>query len=341
MKIYICLTYYHTLITVVKAILSGEKYDLYLANNIPNYEDLRERLESSNLFNCIYEYKEADIDMEMAPILAKTSDRWKNYAIRYFLPAIYEKYATVDLQQYADIYLYHDISQVGKYLIIKKFKFHLLEDALDYFKYFDQYYKVSPKVYKPGKVKYWLKCNLPIGLLKWGTAPDIIDIEVNDIDGIKIRKDKVFQVPRKELFGALSEEQKRYVYQIFASGKNIDANQGRAVLLCTQPLYTAHFVDTEEEQLRVFESVVKEYREKGYYVVLKPHPRDLLDYSEIIRRHDCGFIEKDLPSEVLNYNPDARYECAISITSTAINFLEYADQKVFMGEEYIKKVLTI
>lgn len=38
---------------------------------------------------------------------------------------------------------------------------------------------------------------------------------------------------------------------------------------------------------------------------------------------------------MLNFDKEAGYDVAVSITSTAINFLENVSEKRFMGREYI------
>lgn len=109
--------------------------------------------------------------------------------------------------------------------------------------------------------------------------------------------------------------------------------------MCTQPLYTSGHVTSYDIQLKVFESIIRDYTVNDYQVVLKPHPRDEADYTALITKYKCGYIDKNLPSEILDYNLDIKpYYAAVSVTSTAINFLDCAKNKVFMGMEYIKKI---
>lgn len=335
MKLYICMTYYHTLISLIKTLIFGDKAVLLLANNIPDCKELKHRLQKTGCFESVYEYDEINILKEAV---------YNNKMIELFfqrsiLKRTVEKYLSIDLHDGYDIYIYHDYSKLGKYLIQEKIYYHLIEDALDYFQYFDQYYHVNPSSYHNGNIKSWLKSKLNLGYQLWGTSPYCIDIEVNNKKGIKISSDKVIEVPRKELFARLTDEQKVFVYDTYASGKDMRGRMGKPVIVCTQPLYTAKHVPTMEDQIQVFEAVLKRFTDDGYQVVVKPHPRDEGNYSSLVSKYKCGFIDKNLPLEILNYNPEARYAAAVSITSTAINFLEYADKKIFMGMDYVEKVL--
>jgi hypothetical protein len=187
--------------------------------------------------------------------------------------------------------------------------------------------------------RFALKKLFGLGHQAWGTSDCCLDVEVNSLDGIKVKNEKFFEVPRKELFNQLTEEQKKMVDSIFATDKDDKKDSGKAVLVCTQPLYTAGHVSSPDAQIKVYEEIVKEYVANGFYVVIKPHPRDYLDYQECISKYHCGYIDKNIPSEILDYSPDGqRYYAAISVTSTSINFLDCAEKKIFKGMDFAQKI---
>lgn len=333
-KLYLCLTYYHTLITLIKALENEEKSIIYINNNIEGYAELSKRLKNTGCFESVCVF-----DGKTIKKLCKSVDKsiLKKPFRKRCLKRIIEQHFIKDLRRY-EIYLYHDLSAVGKYCVQEKINYHLIEDALDYFKYFDVYYGVKSSSYKKGSFKFWLKDKLGIGYRLWGSSPYCLDIEVNDKNGIKILPDKVFEVPRKDLFDALSSEQKKLVYKTYTAGRTIENLTGKKAILCTQPLFTAGHVRSMNEQMLVFEETIKKLKNDGYAVVIKPHPRDEANYTEIIKKYSCGYIDKNLPSEVLNFDASARYDVAVSITSTAINFLQHTDKKIFMGMEFVKEV---
>lgn len=334
-KLYICLTYYHTLITLIKSLVYHEHYDVWIMNDIPDYKNLVVRLENTHQFNSIKIIDAESINKEFTYSFKSKNDRILHQKKR--CKEVVEKYGGRVLKCYSDIYIYHDFSPIGKYLIEQHIKYHLLEDALDYFKYFDSYYTLDKGAFTPGTLKFIFKGIT--GFHCWGMSHSCIDIEVNDLNGIKIPKGKCLVVPRKELFNKLSNSDKIAVFNVFAAGKEVNMTKGKTAILCTQPLYKDNFVNSMVDQKTVFESIVRDYTNNGYHVVVKPHPRDDMDYSDLVQKYRCDLIDKNLPSEVLNFNPNAKYDVAISITSTAINFLQYAHEKKIMGKEYISEVL--
>ena len=334
MQLYICLTYYHVLIAVIKTLINNSVVDLLISNDIPGFELLNRKLINSGLFHEVIEYDAQRI--KVSPTTHKYFDILMRKAR---ITRNFKNYFNLDLKEYTDIYIFQDVAEIGQYLIYKKIEYHLIEDALDYFKYFDKYYSLSKDSYNTNSIRYKIKKLLGVGCLSWGTTKYCKDIEVNDLEGIKISKEKVFEIPRRSLFDSLDNKQRIMIYNLFANGMEVYKNDRESVLICTQPLFEAGHVKSMDTQIKVFEEIIKLYQNKGYNIVIKPHPRDMADYSTIVKKYDCGYIDKNLPSEILNYNLDAKsYYAAVSITSTSINFLDCAKNKVFMGMEYVKRI---
>jgi len=317
---------------LIKAILNKKQYDMFLANDIPDYENLKKRLDNTGYFNKIIVY-----DALHAQIRYPHTNRLIRILVqrKRNIKSV-ERVLNIDFHEYDEIYLYHDFSEIGKYLMDKKIPFHLLEDALDYFKYFDKYYKVEQGMFAPHSWQMFLKKYLHIGYLSWGQSPYAVDIEVNRKEGIKIPLDKVFEVPRKELFDMLDNTGKCLVYNTYAVGESVESDYGKSMILFTQPLAKDKFVSSEEEQYQIFELLVQNYKNLGYAITVKPHPRDIVDYTGLVKKYNCILIDKNIPSEILNFNPEAKYDIAISITSTAIEFLEYVKERKYMGFEFIE-----
>ncbi len=334
-KLFICATYYHTLITLIKSFVNCEQYCIYLADNIPSYQVLKENLEKTGQLK-VFVFPVTNINMAIKPHNSRLA---RILCRKREIRNAVENNCNLDLRDY-ELYLYHDYSNIGKYCAQEGIYYHLIEDALDYFKYFDKYYNMPKQKYTKGSFEDIIKEKTGLGLRLWGTSPYCIDIEVNDLNGIKISKDKVFEMPRKKLFEKLTDEQKRVIYDTYACNKVISkSGTQNEVLICTQPLYKDKHVSTLNDQMIVFEKIIKKFADMGHHITIKPHPRDDADYTGLISKYDCGYIDKDLPSEILNYNPDARYVAAVSVTSTAINFLEYANEKIFMGLDFVNEVL--
>ena len=339
MKLFFCFTHYHTLIAMIKAIENCEHPDILLANDIPGFDSLYANLLDSGVFNNIYVY-DAKTFTHCFVFRSKIDRAIRSRRIvRKILPQTIPLNLS-ELKKYSEIYISNDMTGPAKYLILNKVPYHLIEDGLDYFSYFDRYYSIPKGAFTKNGMRKKIKEILGVGFLCWGQAECCIDIEVNSIDNLKIPTDKVIVVPRKKMFDSLSDQQKKLIFATYAKGKaTAEVKSGKSMILLTQPLYADKFVQTEEDQRVVFESVIKEYIAKGYAVAIKPHPRDLMNYIPLVEKYNCVFIDKDIPSEILNFDSDSHFDTAVSITSTAINFLENAKEKRFMGREYISQCL--
>lgn len=338
MKIYFCFTYYHTLIAMIKVMQEGQKADILLANDIPEYKELLERLKCSECFSNFYEYDAIEFSKRF--IFKNKFER--ALVSRKIVNDSIPKLVTLNLDSlsdYSGLYVFNDMTGPAKYLIINNISYHLIEDGLDYYSYFDKYYGINKSNFTQIGLRKKLKELLGMGFCCWGQNNACIDIEVNKIEGIKIPKDKVYECPRQKMFDELSEDQKKLIYVTYAKEHKVDIRKDKKIILFTQPLAADRFVQTLEEQKTVFEKVIKEFVMAGYAVTIKPHPRDMMDYSELIKKYHCFYIDKNIPSEILNFNLDSTYEMAVSITSTAINFLKTAKEKRFLGKEFISSAL--
>lgn len=339
MKIFFCFTYYHTLIAMIKAIECNEHPDMLLANDIPGFDNLYRNIINSNIFNNIYIY---DAKKYVSFFVFKNNiDRAirARKIVKLIVPETIPL-SLEELKSYSEIYVSNDMTGPAKYLILNKIPYHLLEDGLDYFAYFDRYYSIPKGSFEKKGMRKKIKEILGMGFTCWGQAECCVDIEVNSVDNIKIPRDKVITVSRKKLFESLTEEQKRLIYNTYVKRQaDRETCNEKSMILLTQPLYIDNFVCTEKQQTVVFESVIKEYVLNGYRIFVKPHPRDLMDYRKLIEKYNCVYIDKNIPSEVLNFDNNSYFDVAVSITSTAINFLENAKEKRFMGREYINQSL--
>ena len=69
-----------------------------------------------------------------------------------------------------------------------------------------------------------LKNKLNIGHRAFGTNQYVIDIEVNDKNGLAIDRENIIEKPRKEINDKLTLQQKKLIYGIFCKQKIINNN---------------------------------------------------------------------------------------------------------------------
>ena len=163
-RIYVCHTYYHVYVTFLKELKLRAAYGagrqatgqqvigrqptgyggatLVLSKMSNNFESLKERVESTGLFEEVIEFDEKR--EEFFPELAKWRKGGGNflanlwYRIRF--TKLYAKleapYVPVDFRQYRDVYVFCDSDPIGYYLNQNRIYYHALEDGLNCLKNF-------------------------------------------------------------------------------------------------------------------------------------------------------------------------------------------------------------
>lgn len=335
-KVYICHTYYQVYITIVKEIKAKKESDIILTTSIPNVESLKRSLEKSKIFNDIIIFPEIELKEkfynEHIESLKFRGNKLIDIVERQF--KIYKNYK--------NIYIYNDWTIFGCYIMDKKIKYHLIEDGLDGFYYLKGNLdlinkKYFNKIFYPNfiqKIKKSIKKILNCGYEYFGTSKYAIDIEVNDISKIFIPHNKVIEVPKKELLKNLTINEKKEIYDIFIN-ENIDINiKDKKLLLLTQPLIIDRMVSREEYQIKAYIDILNKYG-KGYKIYIKPHPRDCTDYKKYLKKYNVTILSKNMPTEILDYNENVKFDLGITITSSSIRGMKCIEEKIELGFEYL------
>ena len=141
------------------------------------------------------------------------------------------------------------------------------------------------------------------------------------------------EVPRQQYVDALTDEDKQIILKAFVKDydaladalKQADATGRRKVLVLTEPLCDL----TTREQ--IFRDIIERFGQDAV-VVLKPHPRDELDYNALFGQYFK--IDRTVPMEMLNFIPGAYFDRLISVfTETAA--IQFADEKIKLGPDFM------
>lgn len=335
MKLYICLSIYNLFISVTKALAAQEQADFLIGSQTPNYQEFAKRIENLDCVNRVYvfdsmSYKDIISYRGRLNRLLRVAGQEKRYI---------EERVSIDFQMYKDeIYIYNDFDIMGHYLVGQKINYHLIEDGLNFFTYFYKYYQLPPSMYDVRHWKMRLKNFLGIGHRAWGASPYATDIEVNSLEGITVDKSKMFAVPRQELYASLTAEDKRTLYNVFCAQEVAGGSAAKkSLLLCTQPLCEDGQLASLELQRRVYADIICDYTAAGYEITIKPHPRDTVDYGPLCEQYHCLLVDRFIPTEVLNFNDQISYDLALSVTTTAIEMLQFVKERKYLGFEYLEK----
>lgn len=336
-RVYICHTYYHAYQAVVKELVRrGADADILLSTMSNDFETLDERLRASGVFRNVYMFEERE-DVTDETVMSYHRDRGNLIAnliqrVKYtkLLGQLQEAYVPVDLSAYEDVYVFCDSDPIGYYLNYKKIPYHAIEDGMNSGKYDDQARNANRGAF--GIKKLLAKTGLIF--IESGYSRYCIDYEVNDISVNREPPSNIIERPVEEMYARLTPEDHRQLVEIFlpdaqeirdilARGKK----KGGQVMILTEPLCA---LDVRE---RLFRDIVEEY-EQDHTVIIKPHPRDVLDYEA--RFPDVIVIRGRFPMEVLGDMEELQIDKLVSVT-TQVDHIRFAKEIVYLGMDFMDR----
>lgn len=339
-RIYVCHTYYHVYVTLLKEFaLSKEKQKkatLILSKMSNDFDVIEERIEKENIFENIlyYDEKNETFFPELQKLKINQNSLVKNMIARIKftkkLGAAQEQYVPVDFSEYKDIYVYCDSDPIGYYLNYKKIKYHAIEDGLNSIANLDAARYDNKEYFK---IKAWMS-RMGFIFIQNGYGKYCIDIEVNNISRLMYPMKRYIEQPIENLTERLTGAEKEILSRIFI--KNYDElidevdkqkHGMNSILILTEPLCT---LDVRKQ---IFRDLVKTYKEEGS-VTIKPHPRDELDYYELFP--DLTVLDKKIPMEIMNFVEGLQFSKVISVL-TETKAIKFAKESVKLGPDFMDK----
>ncbi len=320
--LYICNTHYHLLISIIKALNSKKISSVMLATDKLNDSILRDKalinkLKKSKIFSDIF----------IIDLTNKYSINIDNnlFLKLKFIKDIMLNNFEIDFNKFKDIYIFNDTSLIGKILNRQNIKYHLLEDGTDCYKRnrrIIQQKNWIKKAIKKYSFKFYELCE----------SPNIIDVEVNDSNGVCIKNKKIIEKPKKELFNNLNDIDKKLINDIFLNETDLEKYNGYDMII-TQPLSEDKILNNEIEKVKIYKEIIKDYC-KSNKLLIKSHPRETTNYNEFF---DCLILNQLFPLEIITFNKNIKLNRIITISSTSINIIENCKEKIFLGWEWLDK----
>ena len=302
-RIYVCHTYYHVYVACLKELTLPRamrgKADLVLSTMSNDFGSLKERAEKSGLFEAVFMFEEKE--EHAFPQLARYHEDHGNLVFNLFSRMIFTKlygklqqpYVPVDFKKYQDIYVFCDSDPIGYYLNYKKIHYHAVEDGLDCICYYDTARYTS--------------------ILKYPCS-------------------KYIEQPREAMVRRLTQDDKNTILRIFMEDLDTlmtqlttGAHHEHKVLVLTEPLCE---LPVREQ---IFRDIVAKYG-KDAQVILKPHPRDVLDYHKLFP--DDIVLDGKFPMEILNFIEGLEFDQVVSVY-TVPDSIHFAKEKVFLGDDFM------
>lgn len=161
-------------------------------------------------------------------------------------------------------------------------------------------------------------------------------MEVNDAAILPYPCKKYLEKPRKELTEDLTDREKDVLVKIFVENKEQlerqlreGMNHEHKVLILTEPLCDL------ETRRQIFRDIIAQYgtiNGKPAQILIKPHPRDVLDYTKEFSEYII--LDKKFPMEILNYVKELVFDRVISVL-TVTDAILFAKEKLFLGEDFM------
>ncbi|MDR2888776.1 MAG: glycosyltransferase family 52 protein [Lachnospiraceae bacterium] len=342
-RIYVCHTYYHAYIACLKELVlhraTAGKATLLLSRLSNDFGDLCARASASGLFEQVLEYDEKD-ESFFPQLKAYHTDRG-NILFNMLARIKYTKqfgklqapYVPVDFRSYRDIYVFCDSDPIGYYLSSQKIYYHAVEDGLDCIKYYDTA-RYDNRGYFG--VKAWMAAHNLI-FIQNGYGKYCLDMEVNDISVLPYPGPKYIEQSREELVAGLKAADKELITAIFIAdlpSLREKLNQGGdtgKVLILTEPLCDLTTRET------IFRDIIVEYgtiNGRAAQIIIKPHPRDRLDYCAIFSGHIV--LDGMFPMEILNFIPDLTIDRVVAVF-TVPSAIRFAGERIFLGEDFMDR----
>lgn len=157
-------------------------------------------------------------------------------------------------------------------------------------------------------------------------------MEVNNTSILKYPCPKYIEQPREVLVRHLTQEDKNRILRIFMEDLDrlleqlsCGAHHEKKVLVLTEPLCE---LPVREQ---IFRDITAEYG-KDAQVILKPHPRDVLDYRKLFPEHIV--LDGKFPMEILNFVEGLSFDRVVSVY-TVPDSIHFAKEKIFLGDDFM------
>jgi len=326
--LYICSTYHHVMMAVIKTMRTKNPTDIVLCDDIPRLDMLQRSLLSNRCFRHVFIFfRDTSSAEELKALTGKVFFRHRRHR------AIVERIFKVDLRRYDHLFIFHDGIELGQYLQDIRVPYYLIEDGLNHF----QHIHLTPsRLFLPGKkpVIRFLKYHLNLGYQACGLNRFCISIEVNENNGLLIPSRKITVSPKEQLFRSLTDREKALLVKVFEGEPFKRPSRENSTLIITSPLYDDQYVKTQSQHIEVYRDIAAGLLSQGFEVYIKPHPRDNVDYSVF---ENTIVLSKDMPLEVFNFHENLFFRKAVSFPSAAIELLDCVAEKEVLPLAYLKR----
>lgn len=329
-QVYVCGTYFHIYISILKVIYSADKLSkklIVINDRTPDVERIFKPLEDSGYFNFVVHVPFVKISnkIKKSKFLSRVINRNKNVMEFVETNSEIQKYDA--FIKNAEINLFSNLGLSPAYFILRyKDNFiRMLEDG-------EGNYISRIGHFQAFKRKYILNTVVGEGLDK-----EIREIEVQFPEKLSKRlAKKGKKLELKKMEQELRAEDLEKIIDIFMGGHDICVEGKKKLLLITQPLSEDGHM-TEVQKLKLYNDILKPYAD-AYSVFVKGHPRELTDYRGKLN-YAFTSIPQGFPLEMFDLLKGIHFEVGVTVSSSSLSNIKCVDKKILLGRTYFKQPL--
>jgi len=343
-QLYICERPYPTYRTIIKVAKFNLKADIVLSNHVDGMEKMLKPLSQSKLFENIFFYDDIPYKKYEETICSGMDFMRKMHGSLKKLKAYFHLVGDaqnvniekiININEYDEIFVNDATSTLCMCLFHNKKKVTWVEHAKDTYK---------AKLSKSFDIAFRLLSlmellGITFALHGFSRYVDKIEINSNGTLYCVPKNKEIVAWNIDEAIKGLSAEKRKKVYSIYEEAYNINIQQNEEYdLLLTTPLFLDGFVGSIQEQIHIFENIIKKYNEQGRCLIIKPHPRDDYDYSKEFK--DAILIDRSVSSEILTLNENLSLTNVVSFYSSSSDlFGDISKELIQIGEKDLKQYL--
>lgn len=324
--LYICHTPYQVLVSVAKLLIHPHDAAFCLAEKLPGREGLALRLKASGL--CSQVMLPADSHWP-APVFTG----WRGQFLHPLQKRAVERTGFhLRPKAWGEICIYNDWSSLGHYLQDLGASYTLGEDTYDYLRKYN--HLIEDQAAEPG---YAQRRACGKGYLYWGAYRHTAVVEVAH------RETALYWLERQREFDVfavlqnLTAEQMATIRSIFIQ-QQLPPLKHPTCLFLPRSYYVDGMLPSQDAQNKLCKDLVAQYAQ-GYQLYIKTHPRDTTDYTALFP--DAIVLDRFMPSELLDYCFDVRFDRAVGLGTHSIRNLRCADEIIDLPDSGLRPYLDL
>ncbi len=324
--LYICHTPYQVLVSAAKILVQPHSAVFCLSEDLPGREGLGRRLKASGLCQQVMLPQDKHWP---TPVFTG----WRGLFLHSLQKHAIEKAGfCLNPDSWAEICIYNDWSSLGRYLQDLDAAYTLGEDTYDYLRKYN--HLIEDQAAEKG---YAQRRTSGKGYLYWGAYRNTAVVEVAS-------KQTALYWPERQrefdLFAALKSfdcQQMATVRSIFIQ-QELPPLKHPTCLFLPRSYYVDGMLKTQEAQNRLCRDLVAKYA-AGHQLYIKTHPRDTTDYTVLFP--DAVVLDRFMPSELLDYCFDVRFDRAVGLGTHSIRNLRCADEIIDLPDSGLEPYLNL